>query len=68
MDRESVAPTLFISQSRGKRDREFDFVHALRDRDNPEKILERNLDLAIQGEKEGQQKLNQAEAEIEGKN
>ena len=43
-------------------------MHALRDRDNPQKILERKLDLAIQGEKEGQQKLYQAEAEIEAKN
>ena len=29
-------------------------MHALRDRDKPQKILERKLDLAIQGEKEGQ--------------
>ena len=43
-------------------------MHALRDRDNPQKILKRKLDMAIQGEKEGQQKLKQAEAEIEGKN
>ena len=48
LDRESVATTLFSSQSRGKRDRELNFVHALRDRDNLEKIFERKVDLAIQ--------------------
>ena len=57
-----------FQQSRGKRDREFNFVHALRDRDNLEKILERKVDLATQGEKEAQQKLYHAEAEIEAKN
>ena len=50
LDRESVATTLSGSQSRGKRDRELNFVHALRDRDNLQKILERKVDLAIQGE------------------
>ena len=43
-------------------------MHALRDRDNLDKILERKVDLAIQGEKEAQQKLYHAEAEIESKN
>ena len=42
-------------------------MHALRDRDNLQKILERKVDMAIQGEKEAQQKLCQAEAEIEAK-
>ena len=41
-------------------------MHALRDRENLQKILERKVDLAIQGE-EAQQKLYQAEAEIEAK-
>ena len=68
LDRKSVATTLFSSQSRGKRDRELNFVHALRDRDNLEKILERKVDLAIQGEKDAQQKMYQGEAEIEAKN
>ena len=40
----------------------------LRDRDNIEKILERKVDLAIQGEKQAQQHLYHAEAEIEAKN
>ena len=43
-------------------------MHALRDGDNLEKILERKVDSVIQGEKEAQQKLCQAEAEIEAKN
>ena len=34
LDRESVATTLFSSQSKGKRDRELNFAHALRDREN----------------------------------
>ena len=68
LDRESVATTPFCSQPRRKRDRELNFVHALRDRDNLEKKLERKVDLAIQGEKEAQQKLYHAEAEIKAKN
>ena len=43
-------------------------MHALRDRDNLQKILERIVDLAIQGEKEVQPKLYQAEVEFEAKN
>ena len=34
----------------------------LRDRDNLQKIFDRKVDLAIQGEKEAQQKLKQVEA------
>ena len=68
LDRKSVATTLFSSQSRGRRDRELNLVHALRDRDYLQKILERKVDLAIQGENESQQQLYQAEAEIEAKN
>ena len=67
LDREPVATTIFSSQSGGERDRELKFVHALRDRDNLQKILERKVDLAIQEEEETQQKLYQAEAEIEAK-
>ena len=68
LDREPVATTLFRSQARGNRDRELKVVHALRDRDNLQKIIERKVDLAMQGEKEAQQKLYQAEAEIEAQN
>ena len=39
LDRESVATTLFSSKSSGKRDRELNFVHSLRNRYNPQKIL-----------------------------
>ena len=55
----------FSSHSRAKRDRELNFVHALRDRDNLQKILERKVDLAIQGDKEAQQQLYLAQAEME---
>ena len=40
---------------------------SLRDRDNLQKILERKVDLAIQGEKEDQQKLCLGVAEMEAK-
>ena len=43
-DLESVATTLFSSQSRGKRDRELKFVHVFRDRDDLEQILERKVE------------------------
>ena len=43
-------------------------MHALRDRENLQQILERKVDLAIQGEKESQQKLYQADTEIQAKN
>ena len=42
-------------------------MHTLRDRDDLQKILERKIDLVIQGEKEDQQKLYLAEAEMEAK-
>ena len=41
-------------------------MHSLRDRKNPE-ILERKVDLAVRGEREAQQKLYQAEAEVEAR-
>ena len=43
-DLESVATTLFSSQTRGKRDRELNFVHVFRDRDDLEQILERKVE------------------------
>ena len=43
LDRESVATTIIISESRGKRDRELNFVHAWIDRDDLQKIFEREL-------------------------
>ena len=56
LDRESVARTLFSSQSRGRRDLNFACVER------------RKFDLAFQGEKQAQQKLYRAQAEIEAKN
>ena len=43
-------------------------MHSLRDREKLQKILERKLDLAVRGEREAQQKLYQAEAEVEARN
>ena len=57
LDRESVATTIFSSLSRGKRYRDTNVVHALRDRENPQKILERKVGLVVQGQKDAQQKL-----------
>ena len=57
----------FSSQSRGKRYRDTNVVHALRDRENPQKILERKVGLVVQAEKDAPQKLYQAEAETEAK-
>ena len=48
-DRESVATTIFSSQSRGKRDRDINVVHSLKDRVNLQKILERKVESAVQG-------------------
>ena len=64
---ESVATTIFSSLWRGKRYRDTNVVHALRDRENPQKILERKVGLVVQGQKDAQQKLYQAEAETEAK-
>ena len=65
---ECVATTLFSLQSKGKRDRDTNAVHSLlRDRDNFEKILERKVDLAVRGERDVQQKLFQAKAEVEAR-
>ena len=52
LDRESVSTTLFSSQLKGKRDRHTNVVHSLKDRENLQKILERNVDLAVRGERE----------------
>ena len=68
LDRESVATSVFSLQSRGKRDRDTNAVHSLRDRGNLQKILERKVDMAVRGERAAQQKLYQAEAEVEARN
>ena len=43
-------------------------MHSLRDRENPQKILERKVDLVVRGERRAQQKLYEAEAEVEVRN
>ena len=40
----------FPVQSKGKRDRDTNVVHSLRDREHPQKILERRVDLVVRGE------------------
>ena len=57
LERESVVSTLFRSQSKGKRDRDQNVVHSLRDRENLHKILERKVDLAVRGATMAQQQL-----------
>ena len=61
-DREPVATTLFSSQSKGKRDRDTNVVHSLRDRESLQKILEGKVDVAVRGERVAQQKLFEAQA------
>ena len=52
LDTESVVSTLFRSPSKGKKDRDQNVVHWLRDRENHHKIPERKVDLAVRGERE----------------
>ena len=68
LDREPVAATIFSSQSKGKRDRDTNVVHSLKDRENLQKILERKVDSAVRGERVTQQNLYEAEAEVETRN
>ena len=68
LDRKSVVSLLFSPLSWGKGDRDTNVVHSSRDRENLQKILERKVDLAVRGEREAQQKLYQAEAEVEARN
>ena len=67
LDRETVVSTLFRPESKAKRDRDQNVVQSLRDRENLHKILERTLELAVRGEKMAQQKLFEAEAEVEAR-
>ena len=68
LDRESVATTIFSSHSTGKRDRDTNVVHSLKDRENLSKILARKVYSALRGEIIAQQKLYEAEAEVEARN
>ena len=65
MDRETVVSSLFDSVSRVKRDRDQNVVQTLRDRRNLHKILERKADFAVNGEKLAQQRLYEAETDVE---
>ena len=56
LDRETVVPTLFRSESKGKRDRDQNVVQSLRDSENLHKILQRKAEMAVRGEKMAQQK------------
>ena len=42
-------------------------VQTLRDRQNPHKIFERKAEMAVRGEKLAQQRLYEAEADVEVK-
>ena len=68
LDRESVATTLFRSQSKGKRDRDMNVVHSLNERENIQQVLERKVDFAVRGERVAQQELCEAQSEVEAKN
>ena len=47
-----MVPTIFSSQSKGMRDRDQNVVCSLRDTENLQRILERNVDSAVRGERE----------------
>ena len=64
LHRETVVSTLFRSESKGKSDRDQNVVQSSRDNENLHKILE----CAVREEKLAQQKLNEAEAEVEARN
>ena len=72
LDRESVAATLFSSQSKGKRNRDTNVVHSLKDRKISKRSLNGKLvDLAVRGEERervAHQKFYEAEAEVEARN
>ena len=63
VDRESVVPNIFRERDRGQ-----NVVQSFRDRENLQKILERTVDSAVRGERMAQQKLYEAEAEVEARN
>ena len=65
LDRETVVSTLCRSESNGKRDRDQNVVQSLRETENLHTMLERKAELVVQGEIMVQQKLYEAEAEVE---
>ena len=66
VERESVDSTVFRSPSKEKRDRDQNVVHSSRD-SNLQKILGRKVDSAVRGEIMAQQRLYEAEAEVEAR-
>ena len=67
MDHETTVPSFFASVSRGERDRDLSVVQTLKERQNLHKILEWKAEFADRGEKLAQQRLNEAEADVEVK-
>ena len=64
-DRETAVSTPFRSESKWKRDRDQNVVQSLNDRPHLHRILERRAELSVRREKKAQQKLYEAEAEVE---
>ena len=67
MDRETVVSSLLGSMSKEKRDRDQNVVQTLRDIQHLHKILDRKAELAVRGEKLAQQRLYEAESDVEFK-
>ena len=71
LDRETVVPTLFTPEPKGKRDRDQNIVQSLRamseDMENLEQILDWKAELAVRGEEPAQQRLSEAEADVQVK-
>ena len=57
----------FCSLWKGKRDRDTNVMHSLKDRENLQQILERKVDSAVRGEMMAQRKLYEAEDEVEAR-
>ena len=64
--RESVATTIFSSQSKGKRDRDTNVVLSLRISKKSQRKAE--VDSAVRGEMMAQRKFLEAEADVEARN
>ena len=65
VDHETIVPSVFESVSREKRDRDLNVEQTLKDRHNVHKFLERQAESAVRGEKLAQQRLFEAEADVE---
>ena len=68
LDREPVATTICSSHSKGKRDRDTNVVHSLKDRENLKKSLHGKLTRPSGGEIITRQKMYEADAEVEARN